>query len=57
MKKNNKGMIVEELQKALDIEIRPAEELKRPVAHPERFNFFIKYAVKKKNRNSGKGHK
>ena len=57
MKKNNKGMAVEELQKALDIEIRPAEELKRPVAHPERFDFFMKYAVKKKNRNSGRGHK
>ena len=48
MKKNNKGMTVEELQKALDIEIRPAEELKRPVAHPERFDFFMKYAIKKK---------
>jgi len=47
MKKNNKGMTVEELQKALDIEIRPAEELKRPMAHPERFDFFMKYAVKK----------
>ena len=57
MRKHNKGMTVEELQKALDIEIRPAEELKRPVAHPERFNFFMKYAVKKKNRNNGKGHK
>lgn len=57
MKKNNKGMSVEELQKALDIEIRPAEELKRPVAHPERFDFFMKYAVKKKNGNGGRGHK
>ena len=47
MKKNNKGMTVEELQKTLDIEIRPAEELKRPMAHPERFDFFMKYAVKK----------
>lgn len=57
MKKNNRGMTVEELQKALDIEIHPAEELKRPVAHPEKFDFFMKYAVKKKNRNNGKGHK
>lgn len=57
MKKNNKGMSVEELQKALDIEIRPAEELKRPVAHPERFDFFMKYAVNKKNGNGGRGHK
>lgn len=57
MKKNNKGMSVEELQKALDIEIRPAEELKRPVAHPERFVFFMKYAVNKKNGNGGRGHK
>lgn len=50
-------MTVEELQKALDIEIRPAEELKRPVVHPERFDFFMKYAVKKKNGNDGKRHK
>lgn len=57
MKKNNKGMTVEELQKALDIEIRPAEELKCPAAHPERFDFFMKYAVKKKYRNSSRGHK
>lgn len=57
MKKSNKGMSVEELQKALDIEIRPAEELKRPVAHPERFDFFMKYAIKKKNRNGGRRHK
>ena len=57
MKKNNKGMTVEELQKALDIEIRPAEELKRPMAHPERFDFFMKYAIKKKNRNGGRRHK
>lgn len=57
MKKSNKGMTVEELQKALDIEIRPAEELKRPVVHPERFDFFMKYAVKKKNGNDGKRHK
>lgn len=57
MKKNNKGMTVEELQKVLDIEIRPAEELKRPVAHPERFDFFMKYAVKKKNGNGGKRRK
>lgn len=50
-------MTVEELQKALDIEIRPAEELKRPVAHPERFDFFMKYAIKNKNRNGGRRHK
>lgn len=48
-KKKNKEMTVDELQKALDIEIRPAEELKKPVAHPERFDFFMKYAVKKKS--------
>lgn len=56
MKKENKEMTVDELQKALDIEIRPAEKLKRPVAHPERFDFFMKYAVKK-NKNSDRGHK
>ena len=54
MKKNNKGMTVEELQKALDIEIRPAEELKCPVTHPERFDFFMKYAVKKSNKKGRK---
>ena len=51
MKKGNKEMTVDELQKALDIEIRPAKELKRPVAHPERFNFFMKYAIKKTIKN------
>lgn len=40
-------MTVEELQKALDIEIRPTEELKRPVAHPERFDFFMANALRK----------
>lgn len=50
MKKNNKEINVDELQKALDIEIRPAEELKRPVAHPERFDFFMANALKKKSR-------
>lgn len=49
-KKKNKEMemTVDELQKALDIEIRPAEELKKPVAHPERFDFFMANALKKK---------
>ena len=50
MKKNNKEMTVEKLQKALNIEIRPAEELKRPAAHPEKFDFFMKYAIKKKSK-------
>ena len=47
MKKKNEGMTVDELQKALDIEIRPTEELKRPVAHPERFDFFMANALRK----------
>jgi len=48
MKKGSKEINVDELQKALDIEIRPAEELKRPVAHPERFDFFMANALRKK---------
>lgn len=54
MKRNNKEINVEKLQKALDIEIRPAEELKRPVAHPERFDFFIANALKKKAKKKGR---
>ena len=50
MKKGSKGINVDELQKALDIEIRPAEELKRPVAHPERFDFFMSNALRKKTK-------
>ena len=57
MKKGTKEMTVDELQKALDIEIRPAKELKRPVAHPERFNFFMKYAIKKTIKNKKGGNK
>ena len=50
MKKGSKGINVYELQKALDIEIRPAEEVKRPVAHPERFDFFMANALRKKTK-------
>lgn len=54
MKRNNKEINMDELQKALDIEIRPAEELKRPVAHPERFDFFMANALKKKTKKKGR---
>lgn len=50
MKKKGREITVEELQKALNIEIRPAKELKKPVAHPERFNFFIANALRKPNK-------
>lgn len=50
MKKGNKEITVNELQKAMSIEIRPAEELKKPVAHPERFDFFMANALKKSSK-------
>lgn len=55
MKKRNKDMTVEEMRKAMNVEIRPAKELKQHVAFPERFNFFMKYGIKKiENRNDKK---
>lgn len=55
MKKRNKDMTVEEMRKAMNVEIRPVKELKQHVAFPERFNFFMKYGIKKiENRNDKK---
>ena len=47
MKKRYKEPTVEELQKALNIEVRPAKELKKPVTYPERFDFFMANALRK----------
>ena len=52
MKKMRNEISVDEFRNTFDI-----EELKKPVAHPERFSFFMKYAVKKNNRNKGKSHR
>lgn len=55
MKKRNKDMTIEEMRKAMNVDVRPAKELKQHVAFPERFNFFMKYGIKKiKNRNDKK---
>lgn len=50
MTKKKKDMTVEELRKAMAIEIRPAKELKKPVAHPEQFDLFMKWGVRKKRK-------
>lgn len=50
MTRKNKELTVEELRKAMAIEIRPAEELKKPAERPERFDFFMANALKKKSR-------
>lgn len=50
MTKKKKEITVEELQKAMAIEIRPAEELKKRAAYPERFDFFMKWGVRKKRK-------
>lgn len=49
MKKMRNKISVDELRDALNL-----EELKKPVAHPEMFSFFMKYAVKKKNGSTAK---
>ena len=54
MTKKNKERTVEELRKAMAIEIRPAKELKKPAEHPERFDFFMANALKKKTRKKRK---
>lgn len=57
MKKRNKDMTVEKMRKAMNVEIRPAKELKQHVAFPERFNFFMKYGIKKIENRNDKKHK
>lgn len=50
MTRKNKELTVEGLRKAMAVEIRPAKELKKPVEYPERFDFFMANALKKKSR-------
>lgn len=45
MKKKKEEPTVEQLMKAMAIEILPAEELKKPVAHPENFDLFMAKAI------------
>lgn len=47
MTKKDKDKTAEELRKALALEIHPASKLKKTVSYPDRFNFFMKYAIKK----------
>lgn len=50
-KKNDKNDFdLDRLMKALSIEVLPAEELKKPVKHPERFDMFMKLAVRRKKK-------
>lgn len=47
---------VEELMKAMAIELQPSEKLKQPVEHPENFDLFMARAIQinpkcKKKRN------
>jgi len=44
--KKDKELTVEQLMKAMAIELRPIEELKKPVAHPENFDLFMAKAIK-----------
>jgi hypothetical protein len=46
MKKKKEEPTVEQLMKAMAIEILPVEELKKPVAHPENFDLFMAKAIK-----------
>lgn len=44
--KKKKESNVEQLMKAMAIELLPIEELKKPVAHPENFDLFMVKAIK-----------
>ena len=52
--KKKKEPTVEQLMKAMAIEILPVEELKKPVAHPENFDLFMAKAIKIKPRGNKK---
>lgn len=54
MTKKDKELTVEGLRKAMAIEIRPAKEQKKPADYPERFDFFMANALKKKTRKKRK---
>jgi len=52
--KKKKEPTVEQLMKAMAIELLPAEELKKPVAHPENFDLFMAKAIKIKPKENKK---
>lgn len=55
--KKDKEPTVEQLMKAMAIELRPIEELKKPVTHPENFDLFMAKAIKIKPKVKKKGNK
>lgn len=55
--KKKKEPNVEELMKAMAIELLPIEELKKPVVHPENFDLFMAKAIKIKPKVKKKGNK
>ena len=55
--KKDKEPTVEQLMKAMAIELRPIEELKKHVAHPENFDLFMAKAIKIKPKVKKKGNK
>ncbi len=52
--KKKKEPKVDDLMKAMAIEILPVEELKKPVAHPECFDLFMAKAIKIKPKENKK---
>lgn len=52
--KKKKEPTVEQLMKAMAIELLPAEELKKPVVHPENFDLFMAKAITIKPRTRKK---
>lgn len=52
--KKKKESNVEQLMKAMAIELLPIEELKKPVAHPENFDLFMAKAITFKPRTRKK---
>lgn len=46
---------VEELMKAMAIELEPAEKLKQPAEHPENFDLFMARAIQIKPKCKRKG--
>ena len=52
--KKHREPTVEELMKAMAIELLPIEELKKPVVHPENFDLFMAKAITIKPRTRKK---
>ena len=52
--KKKKEPKVDDLMKAMAIEILPVEDLKKPVAHPECFDLFMAKAIKIKPKENKK---